>query len=377
MGEAISAELEARILEDRSDPAAHLIYADWLQAQGDPRGELIVIQHALRNQHEASKAPFDRIVDPPSGRLTPYLPNTQELVRAERELAKKHLSEWLGPIMQYDAQYAHFRWRFGFIDEARFKVADAIFNSKRDLIADVLSRPVARLVRSLKIRLPGWGNDPKFFEALEDFDSHAALETVRIVGPRWPARPAPRALNVARFAARFPRLRSLRIDTMFQLDMNALDLPKLERLDFSVGLEAGECALTQANLPHLHTLAITGRERPDVLADLRPFLASGASRRMKRLHLRTLARGDELLEAVIHSPILRRLELLDLTGCMFTPDAARMLIESADRFRHLRHLALPHEILRPGDREALRAIGPLVSGWFAFSRRSRIPARAD
>lgn len=40
-------DLEARIREAPRDPAPYLVYADWLQAAGDPRGELIAIQHAL------------------------------------------------------------------------------------------------------------------------------------------------------------------------------------------------------------------------------------------------------------------------------------------------------------------------------------------
>ena len=41
----MSAEEAARAHPD--DVEAHLVYADWLQAQGDPYGELIVIQHPL------------------------------------------------------------------------------------------------------------------------------------------------------------------------------------------------------------------------------------------------------------------------------------------------------------------------------------------
>ena len=42
-----------RVLEDAiaaapEDPSVYLVYADWLQQRGDPRGELIVVQDALR-----------------------------------------------------------------------------------------------------------------------------------------------------------------------------------------------------------------------------------------------------------------------------------------------------------------------------------------
>ena len=41
----MTAELEAAILENPDDDAPYLVYADWLMASGDPRGELIVMQH--------------------------------------------------------------------------------------------------------------------------------------------------------------------------------------------------------------------------------------------------------------------------------------------------------------------------------------------
>src|SRR5512147_760235 len=41
---AAAAALEASIVADPSDTAAYAVYADWLQRQGDPRGELIALQ---------------------------------------------------------------------------------------------------------------------------------------------------------------------------------------------------------------------------------------------------------------------------------------------------------------------------------------------
>ncbi|HEY1814001.1 MAG TPA: TIGR02996 domain-containing protein [Kofleriaceae bacterium] len=49
---ARNTELEEQIFADPSDPAAYLVYADWLQSQSDPRGELIVRQHRTRDAHD-------------------------------------------------------------------------------------------------------------------------------------------------------------------------------------------------------------------------------------------------------------------------------------------------------------------------------------
>ncbi|MCW5804236.1 MAG: TIGR02996 domain-containing protein [Deltaproteobacteria bacterium] len=39
--------LEAAITHAPEEPGGYLVYADWLQQRGEPRGELIVLQHAL------------------------------------------------------------------------------------------------------------------------------------------------------------------------------------------------------------------------------------------------------------------------------------------------------------------------------------------
>lgn len=46
-GEQREPGLEAAISRAPDDPAAYLVYADWLQQHGEPRGELIVVQRAL------------------------------------------------------------------------------------------------------------------------------------------------------------------------------------------------------------------------------------------------------------------------------------------------------------------------------------------
>ncbi len=40
-------ELEAAILPNPNDAARSSVYGDWLQAQGDPRGDLVCVQATL------------------------------------------------------------------------------------------------------------------------------------------------------------------------------------------------------------------------------------------------------------------------------------------------------------------------------------------
>lgn len=48
-------ELEAAIRADRDDPGPYEVYADWLQSQGNPLGELIMLQRALDKKPNAAR----------------------------------------------------------------------------------------------------------------------------------------------------------------------------------------------------------------------------------------------------------------------------------------------------------------------------------
>ena len=58
IADAAAAALEASIVADPSDTAAYAVYADWLQRQGDPRGELIALQ--LAREAELARKPRGR-----------------------------------------------------------------------------------------------------------------------------------------------------------------------------------------------------------------------------------------------------------------------------------------------------------------------------
>ena len=53
-------ELEQAILANPDDEAAYEVYADWLQGEGDPRGELAAVQVALARGKKPSRRPASR-----------------------------------------------------------------------------------------------------------------------------------------------------------------------------------------------------------------------------------------------------------------------------------------------------------------------------
>lgn len=117
------AELVRAILENPDDDSAYLVYADWLMAQSDPRGELIVLQHDADESDRSRK---------------------KALKRAAKELLDKHAQHFLGPLAEFKQGTFDITWRYGF---ARKLTLD--WNSARrrkendalDLVAEILQHP--------------------------------------------------------------------------------------------------------------------------------------------------------------------------------------------------------------------------------------------
>src|SRR5688500_10549380 len=91
--------LEAAILADPSQPGAYLVYGDWLQQQGDPRGELVAVQHALLS---ARGKEFAR------------------LKIREQEILDAEPAHFFGPLAQFrKARRTALDWYCGFVSGMR------------------------------------------------------------------------------------------------------------------------------------------------------------------------------------------------------------------------------------------------------------------
>ena len=75
---AFDAALAKQIDADPNDAGAWAVYADWLQGQGDPRGELGMIQEKLRAK-----------------------PKDAGLLAAEKKLLRDHAEAIVGPLAKY------------------------------------------------------------------------------------------------------------------------------------------------------------------------------------------------------------------------------------------------------------------------------------
>jgi uncharacterized protein (TIGR02996 family) len=124
---ARNAELEADLVAKPDDKALRAVFADWLQSQGDPWGELIALELAGK-QPEAEK------------------------------LLKKHRGDLCGG---FDADL--FKWRGGFIDRIRLHHTDR--KQQRAMLEKMFALRTAILVRDLELHTDP---DARFVRFLAD-----------------------------------------------------------------------------------------------------------------------------------------------------------------------------------------------------------------
>ncbi|WP_254625422.1 TIGR02996 domain-containing protein [Myxococcus sp. CA051A] len=218
-------EFEATLLKDPDNVETYLVYGDWLQSQGDPRGELIALQHA------ASKAEGAEASD---------------LKRRVTALIQKHQALLLGSLATpWADEELSLEWHLGFIRAAR--VGRKEFNSTLDVsetVSTLLAHPSARFLKSLTVGIvtADGGNDYEdVTQAIIQAKGSSTIQSLFLGDFDYP-----RELEiswtylngVSGLYAALPHLRSLRLRGA-ALDLGEMDLPELR--DFT--LETGSLPL--------------------------------------------------------------------------------------------------------------------------------------
>ncbi len=117
----IASHLE-RIRSSIDDPDPYLVFADWLQEEGDPWGELIVLQHTLEER-----------------------PGDSAIASKIDALCKKH--KW---TQAFKPEVLRLDWKWGFIRGV--KVYDQYaFHSLGKILKPVMSLPMAALVEACEV----------------------------------------------------------------------------------------------------------------------------------------------------------------------------------------------------------------------------------
>lgn len=320
-------ELAAAILADPANEEAWTVYADWLQEQGDPRGELMMLQLKRKSR--------------PNARLQ----------RAEKQLLARYRRLFFGSLPESrNENGAAFTVRYGFFDTAKIR-------HHVDL-AELLHLESGRFLSTLTIHCDLSEADAVLAEtalpaSLVSLVLGKHFESGRANGRyAWGPR---ETLDVERATRGLSRLESLHLATR-DVTLRALALPKLRELSIAcerIAVETTAFAELPA-LTHLQLSALTVTNDAGLLALFHkppPELRSIAIRDIDKVETGTEAAA--LLDVILKAPIAKQLRSLAMTNALLTTANAQKILDAKPNLPVLEVVDLSKNGLTPGVRTRL------------------------
>lgn len=215
-----------------------------------------------------------------------------------------------------------------------------------------------------------------------DEKDHDLLEIVSVVAAEGPA--SIEELSVGSPVAYYWKYKSLgNCEPLFDLSLRKLrlygshfklgyvDAPQLQELEvFAIAPRRQDVtALLRSNLPALHTLKLfLGPSNPDMLSeddettleDLGPLLRAEVLTSLRSLGIQNWERATELCEALVASPLVSRIEHLDLSCSWFTDRGAAVLARAKDKLQ-LKSLNVERCCLTPAGVQDLRGVAEKIA----------------
>ncbi|QJW96558.1 TIGR02996 domain-containing protein [Frigoriglobus tundricola] len=387
---------ERAIIENPDDRASYSAYADWLQEQGDPRGEFIAVQLALEDESRPKDA-------------------RDALKAREAELLAEYEREWLGELAPFVFEEGtERRTPAGYVEDystgtktlwERGVLSGLIIDRISTALAHALvDSPATRFVRELHLYGTMSGYQGRIAEELQRVETPKGVsdhsELFELIGSTLLAN-----LRVFRFGdkeaeppengwcdchtflpglehviASAPRIEELHL-LCNEYDLDAVFvLPNLSKLRvlrayhvgesrsqkprYEYGLDKLASNPTFANLTHLQFHPHWaeqgdgggGDESFIPLAQVQALLRSPHLRKLTHLQLRLSDMGDDGIRAFIASGILKQLQWLDLRHGCVTDEGAALLAACPDAKR-LERIDLSRNAVTADGLAALRAAG--------------------
>ncbi len=334
-GDPRNAQLEAAIVADPTDAEAYSVYADWLQGQGDPRGELIALQ--LAGKDKPAKA-----------------------------LLVKHTAHFLGELVEHQhsrdthgwdkkADREAFKWRFGFIHGARMShniYADGEWKGQMaDVLKSLLAHPSGRFLVELTLMYNGDPSDGNL-QSLLDVLAKRPVPTLRklVIGDRVDQISWYHVGNLGKVWKALPNLREVAIEAG-SFTLGTIDAPELTKAVFETGGLAKASAKSIAKiaapkLAHLDVYFGDPEYGGEATAkDIAPLLARRDLPALRHLGLKNAMFADELCRMIPGAALLPQLRTLDLSLGTLSDEGAALLAAHPKAFAHLELLDLRENYL--------------------------------
>jgi uncharacterized protein (TIGR02996 family) len=302
------AELERALHENPDDDQTWLVYADHYIQHGHARGPLIAIE----------SAPVKNVVH-----------------RAEREAQARRIRRE-GPDLLDGITVKSgldVRWKRGFLHRVRLHGAYERGECE-DLLFTVLRHPSARFLRELE--LDAYHRTAQDHRLLLDVLLHHVppppLRVLRIEYPamEWTGFPPLGALG--ELGNVFPQLEHLHLESDDTTSLAGLAVPRAKKLTFITSnvLRHTMRAIAEAPWPELEELTLRfGSASPCKIDDVR-FIFTLPKLRVLRLEALELA--NAFVEELVHSPLAKQLEVLDLHYSALDDRGAHVLAQSRGAF---------------------------------------------
>ena len=326
--------LEKAIVANPYDNDAYMVYADWLQAQGDPRGELAALQ--LAGKDKEAKKFLAKHVEALLGPLQDHQRTHDDDLQNN---GRVNSAAWVK-----ENQHA-FRWKGGFIHRLRLSFsqwADEEFQGTlaKDVLVPVLDHPSGKFVAEIAINENGESDDD--LQDIIDVLAKRAPATLRKlhIGDNVDQISWYRVGNLGKLWKAVPKLTHLDIEAG-EFTLGTLDLPNLEHAVIKTGglTKANMKSIANANWPKIEHLEIyIGQEdygASTTIKDILPLLDRTDLKKLKYLGIKSAEFQNDLVPVLAKSRLVRQLENLDISQGVLTDDAFDAFMQHKDAWEHL------------------------------------------
>lgn len=323
---------EAAIAADPDNRDSYLVYGDWLEQRGDPRGALIAIGTELVKN-----------------------PTHAKMLAAHRDHLAAH-PEILGPLVGCMDMLTDVEWAYGFIRACRVATTFERFDHElppgqtRALVSDVLRSLLdghgpGRFLRQLTLGMVNFDGGNDYEPAIEALAA-APRPTLRTLYLGDFTRDQSE-LNWASLGGlhalwpQVPNLRELTLRGGSMKQLGPISLPKLARFTtITGGLDAESLEhIARAAWPELRLLSLQiGLGHQGAATNVRfvePLLAGTTTPKLTSLGILNCGFTEELVDRLVDSPLVAQLTTLDLSMGTLGERGVDVLCAHAERFAHL------------------------------------------